>query len=83
MFPKLFHKFRSHSTGNSLVQPRENLDRFTLRLHEDMRKQVVKPPLLNRAGSTVRMVGEVAERKGTGPPERLATGESLTNGWRA
>ncbi|KAK9075003.1 hypothetical protein SSX86_003323 [Deinandra increscens subsp. villosa] len=64
IFPKLFDKFRSHSTGHSLVQPGENLDRFTLRLPEDVRKQVVKRALLNRTGSTVRMVGEGSGKKG-------------------
>ncbi|KAK1439428.1 hypothetical protein QVD17_05246 [Tagetes erecta] len=63
--PKVFDKFRSHSTGHSLVvQPGENLDRFTLRLPEDVRKQVVKRGLLNRTGSTVRMVGEGSGKKG-------------------
>ncbi|KAI3793557.1 hypothetical protein L1987_36176 [Smallanthus sonchifolius] len=62
--PRLFDKFRSHSTGHSLVQPGENVDRFTLRLPEDVRKQVVKRALLNRTGSTVRMVGEGSGKKG-------------------
>ncbi|KAI3824429.1 hypothetical protein L1987_05888 [Smallanthus sonchifolius] len=64
IFPKLFDKFRSHSTGHSLVQPGENLDRFTLRLPADVRKQVVKRALLNRMGSTARMVGEGSGRNG-------------------
>ncbi|CAI9260139.1 unnamed protein product [Lactuca saligna] len=64
IFPRLFDKFRSHSTGHSLVQPGENLDRFTLRLPEDVRKQVVNRALLNRMGSTVRMTGEGSEKKG-------------------
>ncbi|KAI3799599.1 hypothetical protein L1987_34898 [Smallanthus sonchifolius] len=62
--PRLFDKFRSHSTGHSLVQPGENVDRFTLRLPEDVRKQVVNRALLNRTGSTVRMVGEGSGKKG-------------------
>lgn len=62
--PRLFDKFRSHSTGHSLVQPGENLDRFTLRLPEDVRKQVVNRALLNRTGNTVRMAGEGSEKKG-------------------
>lgn len=64
ILPRLFDKFRSHSTGHSLVQPGENLDRFTLRLPEDVRKQVVGRALLNRVGSTVRMVGEGSVKKG-------------------
>lgn len=62
--PRLFDKFRSHSTGHSLVQPGENLDRFTLRLPEDVRKQVVNRALLNRTGNTVRFAGEGSEKKG-------------------
>ncbi|KAK1423693.1 hypothetical protein QVD17_19001 [Tagetes erecta] len=56
--PKLFQKFRSHSTGHSLVQPGENLDRFTLRLPADVRKQVVNRAVLNR------MVGEGSGKNG-------------------
>ncbi|XP_010509679.1 PREDICTED: E3 ubiquitin-protein ligase ATL9-like [Camelina sativa] len=33
---------RSHSTGHSLVQPVGNLDRFTLRLPDDVRRQLMK-----------------------------------------
>ncbi|XP_076925486.1 E3 ubiquitin-protein ligase ATL6-like [Bidens hawaiensis] len=64
LFPRLFDKFRSHSTGHSLVQPGENLDRFTLRLPVDVRKQVVNRALLNRVGSTTRMVGEGSGKTG-------------------
>lgn len=64
IFPRLFDKFRSHSTGHSLVQPGENLDRYTLRLPQDIRMQVVSRALLNRTGSTVRMTGEGSARKG-------------------
>ncbi|KAG6427281.1 hypothetical protein SASPL_111523 [Salvia splendens] len=35
-------EFRSHSTGHSLVQPGENLDQFTLRLPEGVRKEVLE-----------------------------------------
>ncbi|KAL3620929.1 hypothetical protein CASFOL_035841 [Castilleja foliolosa] len=44
-------KFRSHSTGHSVVQPGENLDRFTLRLPERVRKEVMDRASLNRTGS--------------------------------
>ncbi|XP_047965749.1 E3 ubiquitin-protein ligase ATL6-like [Salvia hispanica] len=40
-------KFRSHSTGRLLVQPVENLDRFTLRLPNTVRKK-----MMDRTGST-------------------------------
>ncbi|KAL7607220.1 hypothetical protein Lser_V15G19323 [Lactuca serriola] len=74
--PKLFEKFRSHSTGHSLVQPGENTDRFTLRLPEDVRKQVITNGLLNRCGSTVRVVGEGSARKGYRTGEGSSRGRS-------
>ncbi|PIN07127.1 hypothetical protein CDL12_20309 [Handroanthus impetiginosus] len=51
--PKVFGfaKFRSHSTGHSLVQPGVNLDRFTLRLPEEVRKEVMDRATLNRTKS--------------------------------
>ncbi|KAG7569205.1 Zinc finger RING-type [Arabidopsis thaliana x Arabidopsis arenosa] len=42
---------RSHSTGHSLVQPAWNLDRFTLTLPDDVRRQLMK---------TSRTMGHVA-----------------------
>ncbi|KAI7737179.1 hypothetical protein M8C21_009018 [Ambrosia artemisiifolia] len=62
--PALFEKFRSHSTGHSLVQVGEDTERFTLRLPEDVRKQVIDNALLNRSGSTVRLPGEGSAKKG-------------------
>ncbi|KAL1536022.1 RING-type E3 ubiquitin transferase [Salvia divinorum] len=44
-------KFRSHSTGHSLVQPGDNLDRFTLRLPNMVRKEMMERAVLNRTGS--------------------------------
>ncbi|PWA59307.1 Zinc finger, RING/FYVE/PHD-type [Artemisia annua] len=69
-----FEKFRSHSTGHSLVQPGENTERFTLRLPDDVRKQMISNALLNRSGSTVRMAGEGSARKG------YRTGEGSSRG---
>ncbi|KAK1432366.1 hypothetical protein QVD17_09262 [Tagetes erecta] len=74
--PALFEKFRSHSTGHSLVQPGENTDRFTLRLPEEVRKQVITTALLNRSGSTVRMTGEGSGRKGYRTGEGSSRGRS-------
>ncbi|KAI3761795.1 hypothetical protein L1987_52217 [Smallanthus sonchifolius] len=70
----LFEKFRSHSTGHSLVQNGEDTERFTLRLPEEVRKQVISNALLNRCGSTVRMAGEGSARKG------YRTGEGSSKG---
>ena len=42
---------RSHSTGHSLVQPGENTERYTLRLPEEMRKQIVVSGKLKRSSS--------------------------------
>ncbi|KAI3883581.1 hypothetical protein MKX03_016263 [Papaver bracteatum] len=50
---KILGKFpRSHSTGHSLIQPGENVERFTLRLPDDVRKQIVNGKL-NRTTSLV------------------------------
>ncbi|KAK4489378.1 hypothetical protein RD792_005187 [Penstemon davidsonii] len=46
-----FSKFRSYSTGHLLVEPGEDLDRFTLRLPELVRKEVIDRALLNRTRS--------------------------------
>ncbi|KAL3823980.1 hypothetical protein ACJIZ3_020009 [Penstemon smallii] len=48
---KFSFKFKSHSTGHSLVQPVENLERFTLRLPEQVRKEVMDRATLNRTRS--------------------------------
>ncbi|CAK9134003.1 unnamed protein product [Ilex paraguariensis] len=62
---KLFGKFRSHSTGHSLVQPGENIDRFTLRLPVEVRKEVMDRALLNRTAScVVRLPREGSSRRG-------------------
>lgn len=55
--PRLFERFRSHSTGHSLVQAGENVDRFTLRLLPEVRKEVMKRALLNRTASSVVVRG--------------------------
>ncbi|KAG6434167.1 hypothetical protein SASPL_105789 [Salvia splendens] len=65
--PKMlgFGKFRSHSTGHSLVQPGDNLDRFTLRLPEGVRKEVMDRAMLNRTRSlTAGLQREGSSRKG-------------------
>ncbi|XP_057780269.1 E3 ubiquitin-protein ligase ATL31-like [Salvia miltiorrhiza] len=65
--PKMlgFGKFRSHSTGHSLVQPGENLERFTLRLPEGVRKEVMDRAMLNRTRSLAAgLQREGSSRKG-------------------
>lgn len=60
-----FGKFRSHSTGHSLVQPGENLDRFTLRLPELVRKEVMDRATLNRTRShAITLPREGSSRRG-------------------
>ncbi|OIW07128.1 hypothetical protein TanjilG_10101 [Lupinus angustifolius] len=46
---------RSYSTGHSMVQPRENTERFTLRLPFDVREKIMQNPKLNRARSMVTL----------------------------
>lgn len=77
--PKMlgFGKFRSHSTGHSLVQPGENLERFTLRLPEGVRKEVMDRAILNRTRSlAVGLQREGSSRKGyrTGGEEGSSRG---------
>ncbi|KAG8363787.1 hypothetical protein BUALT_Bualt19G0058700 [Buddleja alternifolia] len=66
--PKMFGgfgKFRSHSTGHSLVQPGENLERFTLRLPTEVRKDVMNRASLNRTAScAVTLPREGSSRRG-------------------
>ncbi|XP_022747189.1 E3 ubiquitin-protein ligase ATL31-like [Durio zibethinus] len=54
---------RSQSTGHSLVQPGENTDRFTLRLPDEVRKQLMNRKL-NRATSLVILPRERSSRRG-------------------
>ena len=42
---------RSHSTGHSLIQPGENTERYTLRLPEEVRMQVLECGKLQRSSS--------------------------------
>lgn len=80
MRPRIFSKFRSHSTGHSLVLPGENLDRYTLRLPEGVRKEVMNRALLNRAksfGGTLPR--DTSSRKGY----RTGTGDGSNRGSRS
>lgn len=80
MRPRIFSKFRSHSTGHSLVLPGENLDRYTLRLPDDVRKEVMNRALLNRAksfGGTLPR--DTSSRKGN----RTGTGDGSIRGARS
>lgn len=80
MRPRIFSKFRSHSTGHSLVLPGENLDRYTLRLPEGIRKEVMNRALLNRAksfGGT--LARDTSSRKGY----RTGTGDGSSRGGRS
>lgn len=63
---------RSHSTGHSLVQLGENVDRYTLRLPEEVRKEIIRRALLNRTGSCA----EPGTRKGHQPGEGSSRGKS-------
>lgn len=72
---RLFGMFpRSHSTGHSLVRPGENCERFTLRLPDEVRKQIVNGKL-NRTMSCVVLPREGSSRRGY-----RATGEGSSRG---
>ncbi|XP_031103912.1 E3 ubiquitin-protein ligase ATL31 [Ipomoea triloba] len=78
--PKMFSKFRSHSTGHSLVLPGENLDRYTLKLPEDVRKEMMNRALLNRARSmAVHLPRDASSRRGY----RTGGGEGSSRGGRS
>ncbi|KAJ8553927.1 hypothetical protein K7X08_024605 [Anisodus acutangulus] len=78
--PRLFSKFRSHSTGHSLVVPGENLDRYTLRLPENVRKEVMNRALLNRTKScAVTLPRHGSSRTGY----RTGNGEGSNRGARS
>ncbi|XVE86836.1 hypothetical protein DITRI_Ditri18aG0067000 [Diplodiscus trichospermus] len=77
---KITGKFpRSHSTGHSLIQPGENVERFTLRLPEEIRKQIAKSGKLKRTRSYDVVLGrEGSSRKGG---EGSSRGKSYTERW--
>lgn len=54
---------RSHSTGHSVVQPGENCERFTLRLPEDVRNQLMNSNL-SRTKSCVAFSRARSSRRG-------------------
>lgn len=58
--PRVLTKFRSHSTGHSLVLPGANLERYTLKLPVEVRKEV-----MNRARSVaVHFPRDASSRRG-------------------
>lgn len=77
--PRIFSKFRSHSTGHSLVLPGENLDRYTLRLPEGIRKEVMNRALLNRAKSFGTLQRDPSSRK----VYRTGAGDGSSRGGRS
>jgi E3 ubiquitin-protein ligase ATL6/9/15/31/42/55 len=54
---------RSHSTGHSPVQPRENTERYTLRLPEEVRKQLLEGEKLERSMSYGVVLATVASSR--------------------
>ncbi|XP_043714836.1 RING-H2 finger protein ATL32-like [Telopea speciosissima] len=69
---------RSNSTGHSLVQPGENVERFTLRLPDDMRKQIMNMRQVNRTRSMVAFPVLVSPGKGS-----RTTGEGSSRGGKS
>ncbi|KAE9603856.1 hypothetical protein Lal_00001839 [Lupinus albus] len=55
---------RSHTTGHSLVQLGENVERFTLRLPEEVRNQLVTRKLGNTKSWSATVTPESSERRG-------------------
>ncbi|KAK1370620.1 putative excision repair cross-complementing 1 ercc1 [Heracleum sosnowskyi] len=75
---------RSHSTGHSLVQQGENVDRYTLRLPEELRNTIIKRSL-NRTGSCAASssVGEGSIKKGNQTGNASCTDEGSNKGGRS
>nr|KYP74357.1 RING-H2 finger protein ATL3B [Cajanus cajan] len=67
---------RSHSTGHSLIQPGQDTERFTLRLPEEVRKQILLNPQLQRARSLVILPTESSSRRGYRTGEGSSRGRS-------
>lgn len=62
---RILGKFpRSHSTGHSLVQSGENTERYTLRLPEEVRKQIVVSGKLRRSSSYDVVLGREGSSRG-------------------
>ncbi|XVF17320.1 hypothetical protein REPUB_Repub10bG0110200 [Reevesia pubescens] len=62
---KITGKFpRSNSTGHSLSQPGENVERFTLRLSEEIRQQIAKSGKLKRTRSYDVVMGREGSSRG-------------------
>ncbi|KAK1288528.1 E3 ubiquitin-protein ligase ATL6 [Acorus calamus] len=55
---------RSHSTGHSVVAPGENCERFTLRLPEHVRREIVVGGKLHRSTSLLSFPTEESSRRG-------------------
>ncbi|CAL9101551.1 unnamed protein product [Musa textilis] len=72
---------RSHSTGHSEVRPVEDVDRFTLRLPEHIRKEILAARKLHRSTSCVAFptAGEGSSRRGP----RGGGWEGSSRGWRS
>ncbi|XP_043714829.1 E3 ubiquitin-protein ligase ATL6-like [Telopea speciosissima] len=77
--PRYVGRFpRSNSTGHSLVQPGEDVERFTLRLPDEVRKQIMGMRQLNRTRSMVSLRRVGSSRKGY-----RATGEGSSRGGKS
>ncbi|XP_077251508.1 uncharacterized protein LOC143890712 isoform X2 [Tasmannia lanceolata] len=62
--PRIAGKFpRSHSTGHSLIKPGEDVERFTLRLPENMRNDILKQKKNDYTIGGMRISGESVRRE--------------------
>ncbi|RWW19501.1 hypothetical protein GW17_00016443 [Ensete ventricosum] len=71
---------RSHSTGHSEVQPVEDVDRYTLRLPEHIRKEILAARKLHRSASCVAF--PTAEEGSSRRGPRGGGWEGSSRGWR-
>ncbi|XP_058087589.1 E3 ubiquitin-protein ligase ATL31-like [Magnolia sinica] len=77
---------RSHSTGHSLVQPGENVERFTLRLPEHVRKEIVNGRLQRTTSCVAFPTGDGSVSGGSSHGGRIykgGRGEGSSRGGRS
>ncbi|CAL9211499.1 E3 ubiquitin-protein ligase ATL31-like [Musa acuminata AAA Group] len=74
---------RSHSTGHSVVRSVEDVDRYTLRLPEHIRKEIFAARKFHRSASCVAspIAGEGSSRSGHGGGGGGGGGEGSSRGW--
>ncbi|WOG84338.1 hypothetical protein DCAR_0103521 [Daucus carota subsp. sativus] len=72
---------RSHSTGHSLVQQGENVDRYTLRLPEELRNTIIKRSLERTGSCAASSSHDEGSNKGGRSYKRMDSVEGKSDRW--